>query len=203
MSAEEPRIDSSQVEFWDSRYRNACTPWDFGGVPEEFAAWVRKQPGAQRTLIPGCGSAHEVATLAQLGWPVEAIDYSPSAVARAQEALGPHARHVREADFFAFEPGEPFMAVYERAFLCALPPRMRPAYAERMAQIVAPEGVLAGFFFVAEEAQRGPPFPIPRERLNELLDPHFEQREDLATANPLGVFGVAERWQVWRRRTSD
>jgi hypothetical protein len=43
---------------------------------------------------------------------------------------GRHAERVVEADFFAWQPhGEPLQLIYERAFLCALPPVMRPQVA--------------------------------------------------------------------------
>lgn len=202
MSAEKARADSAAIEFWDSRYRDACTPWDAGGVPEDFARWLEVAPQPGRILIPGCGSAYEAAALAHRGWPVEAIDYSPSAVARARTQLGPWGNLVREADFFAFDFAERYPVVYERAFLCALPPRLWADYAKRMAELIAPGGSLLGYFFVAPEGERGPPFPIAEERLQELLAGHFERLEDRASCAPLPVFGGRERWQIWRRRIS-
>ncbi|KAB2841887.1 MAG: methyltransferase domain-containing protein, partial [Burkholderiales bacterium] len=187
-------------EFWESRYREGITPWDHGAVPPDFLQWLGEQRRRLRVLVPGCGSAYEVASLADAGHDVLAIDYSPAAVERARGILGDYAGRVHEADFFAPLPGTGWQVIYERAFLCALPPRLWPSYAQRMAELLSTSGYLLGYFFVAPETGRGPPFAIEDEHLGELLDPWFERLVDRATAASLPVFRAAERWQVWRRR---
>jgi hypothetical protein len=91
--------------------------------------------------------------------------------------------------------------VYERAFLCALPRRMWPAYADRVAQLLAPGGLLAGYFYF-DDNLRGPPFGAAPQELAELLDANFELVEDRPVADSLLVFQGKERWQEWRRRGS-
>ena len=101
-------------------------------------------------LIPGCGSAWEALWLAAAGTPVQAIDFSPAAVAAARAQLGAqHAEVVEQADFFAWQP--PFTPdwIYERAFLCALPKARRADYAQRMAELLPQGALLAGFYFSA------------------------------------------------------
>lgn len=88
--------------------------------------------------------------------------------------------------------------VYERAFLCALPPSMWDRYGKRMAQIVKPGGLLAGFFFFGD-TPRGPPFGIGKERLDALLVPNFERVADREVHDSIAVFEGKERWQEWRR----
>ena len=137
--------------------------------------------------------------LAQVGWTVRAIDFSADAVAAARAQLGAHAALVEQADFFAYRP--PFVPgwVYERAFLCALPPARRVEYAARMAELLEPGGVLAGFFFF-DDAPKGPPFGIARAELDALLSPSFELVEDEPVADSIPVFAGRERWMTWRRR---
>jgi len=202
-AAKPPKQDPAHPEFWESRYREGVTPWDRGAAPSDFLAWLEKLAPAQRVLVPGCGSAYEVGALAAAGQDVEAIDYSPAAVARAKAQLGAAAHHVRQADFFALPSDTLWTHVYERAFLCALPPRLWPDYARRMGELIAPGGALCGYFFVAAETGRGPPFPINDEHLIDLLDPWFERRVDHPASDSLPVFGQAERWQIWQRRTHD
>lgn len=174
-------------------------PWDAGRVPDALRTYAaRTQPGS-RILIPGCGSAYEAYYLLENGFDVEAIDFSDAAVAIGKANLGCFGDRIRLADFFSFEYGLPYDVVYERAFLCALPPRAWLEYAERMAQLLRPEGHLAGFFFL-KETQKGPPFGISEGGLHELLDPAFEQLEERSVTDSLPVFQGAERWQVWRRR---
>jgi thiopurine S-methyltransferase len=131
---------------------------------------------------------------------VLAIDFSPEAVDLAQRSAGALADRIQLADFFAFDPGAaPFDVIYERAFLCALPRKLWTRYAERMADLLAPQQRLAGFFFYSDNP-KGPPFGTSPQELQDMLDARFEQIEDRPTAEPLPVFRDGERWQVWRRR---
>jgi len=189
--------DSSKPDFWETRYRDRVMPWDAGGVPRALADFVtRLQPGA-RVLVPGCGSAYEARFLAEHGMDVLAIDFSPAAVAQAREHLGPFAGIVREADFFSFDPGGLFDFVYERAFLCALPPKLWPGYARRMPQLIKPGGLLAGFFFF-DDAPRGPPFGIAEQALEALLVPPFTLQAQRAVSDSIAVFQGKERWLEYR-----
>jgi len=107
---------------------------------------------------------------------------------------------VRKADFFELQDG-PFDVVYERAFLCALPRTLWSEWARRMAEVVSPGGVLAGFFYI-DDNQRGPPFGVSQEGLNDLLGKAFEMTESqaLPPEQSLPVFQGREIWQVWSRR---
>ena len=195
--------DSGDAVFWDVRYEQAITPWAAGDVQAALRTFAEELPGPPRALIPGCGSGHEAGFLLERGWDVLAIDFSSAAIAQARAVLGDRARVLQEADFFTFDDdGKPFDVVYERAFLCALPPRSWPAYATRAAQLVRPGGVLAGFFFLAETAS-GPPFGSSQGALDELLGDAFEQVADDQVSDSLPVFAGRERWQVWRRIDDD
>ncbi|AOJ14339.1 SAM-dependent methyltransferase [Burkholderia vietnamiensis] len=190
--------DPASASFWDERFARGVTPWEFGGVPEGFRAFAqRRAPCA--VLIPGCGSAQEAGWLAQAGWPVRAIDFAEQAVAAAKATLGAHADVVEQADFFAYQPPFVVQWVYERAFLCALPPSLRAGYAARMAELLPAGGLLAGYFFVMKKP-KGPPFGIERAELDALLAPSFELIEDLPVTDSLPVFDGHERWLTWRRR---
>lgn len=199
-----PRLDPASAAFWDVRFDEAFTPWDQGGVPADFATFVRnhKPDQPKRVLIPGCGAAREVQFLVEARWPVVAIDFSASAVKAARAWLGEHGTHVVEADFFSFDPAPTLGTVeviYERAFLCALPPRLREAWAARVAALLSPGGLLAGFFYF-DPNPKGPPFGISTEELHQLLAPHFECVEERIPTDSIAVFAGKERWQVWRRR---
>ncbi|WP_250501701.1 methyltransferase [Caballeronia sp. AZ7_KS35] len=189
--------DPNSPGFWDERFGQHFTPWDQAGVPEMFKSFVASR-SAQSVLIPGCGSAYEALHLAERGWPVRAIDFSPAAVEAARAQLGAHAGVVEEADFFAYVP--PFSPdwIYERAFLCALPKTRWQDYASRMAALLAPGALLAGFFFIGS-TPKGPPFRIERAELDALLSPHFELIEDREVSNSIPVFAGRERWMTWRR----
>lgn len=184
--------------FWDERFERGFTPWDRGGVPEALQRFVAAAPGPMTTLIPGCGAGHELGFLCAAGWDATAIDFSPAAVAQAKAGAGQWAGRVHEADFFAWKPPRPLELVYERAFLCALPPGLWPEVAARWAELLPAGGLLAGFFFF-DDAPKGPPFGITRERLDALLAPHFRCVADEAVGDSIPVFAGKERWMVWQR----
>ncbi len=185
--------------FWDQRFSQQFTPWDQGGVPPELIRMVAGAVRPLRTLIPGCGMGHEVRHLVQAGWPVVAIDFSTLAVAAARRALGEFAGHVQHADFFSYLPPQQIELVYERAFLCALPRVRWPDVVARAAALLAPGGLLAGYYFY-DDGLKGPPFGADRGTLDALMAPWFELLEDVPAAQSIAVFAGKERWQRWRRR---
>ncbi len=190
--------DSSKPDFWESRYRDNVTPWDAGKVPAALREYEPTIARGARILIPGCGSGYEAAYLASRGFDVLAIDFSPAAVAAAQQNVGVLANIVRLADFFEFASGPLFDVIYERAFLCALPRQMWAGYANRCAELLKPSGVIAGFFFFAD-TPKGPPFGTSTSELTGLLQPQFERVDDRAVADSIQVFAGKERWQVWKK----
>ena len=193
--------DPSSSAFWSERFEQDYMPWDLGSVPRQFQRFVAQSSRPYATLIPGCGTGYEVACLSKAGWEVTAIDFSEAAVDAAREVLGPLATHVQQADFFRFVPQHPVELIYERAFFCALPPRMRADVVARWAELLLPGGLLAGYFYFGE-SPKGPPFGIALAELEAMLTPGFEQIEDEAAVDSLPVFAGKERWQVWRRRSS-
>jgi SAM-dependent methyltransferase len=191
--------DSSQPGFWEERYRGGVTPWDAHGVPAALREWLPAQPRGLRVLVPGCGRGYEVRAFAEQGHDVLAIDFSDAAIEEARTRLGSLAGSVRKADFFAL-PEKDFDLVYERTFLCALPRRLWPQWAARLAELVRPGGRLAGFFFF-DDNERGPPFGTSQETLDGLLAANFSREEDVAipAGQSVAVLAGRERWQAWRR----
>ena len=193
-----PEQRPEHPDFWCKRFGEGSTPWDAGKVPADFATFVATRTSPLNTLIPGCGSAWEAAHLADAGWPVTALDFSPAAVARAREVLGNAPVDLLCADFFNFEAGQAYQLIYERAFLCALPRKLWADWGRRVAELLPPGGLLAGYFFVCDQL-KGPPFGIAVNQLEELLIPNFERISDAPVADSIPVFAGRERWQVWRR----
>lgn len=198
-----PRRDPADPEFWDLRYAASFAPWDAGRVPAQLRAFVERAGAPRSVLVPGCGSAYEVGYLAGKGWDVLGIDFSDAAVRAAAAILGPHAARVRQADFFAPIEGAPFEVVYERAFLCALPRRLWGAWGRRVAELVTPGGLLAGYFYF-DAGERGPPFPLHSDDEHaQLLEGSFTRIEDAPVDDSIPVFHGKERWQVWQRLGKD
>lgn len=186
-------------DFWCKRFEAGTTPWDAGKVPDDFADFVASQLEPLTTLIPGCGSAWEAQFLADNQWPVTALDFSPTAIEHARAVLGDSAVDLVCADFFAYQPSRRPQVIYERAFLCALPRKLWADWSRKLAELLPPGQLLAGYFFVCDQL-KGPPFGIAESELSALLAPAFEPIVDKPVEDSIPVFSGRERWQVWRRR---
>ncbi|HEY5705446.1 MAG TPA: methyltransferase domain-containing protein [Terrimicrobiaceae bacterium] len=193
-------VPSIGPEFFDVRYAAGKMPWDFGGVPKSLKAFLDTHHESGRVLIPGSGSGYEIEAFSSSGWDVIGIDFSRVAVARARGLLGPLGSKVYEGDFFTYPLREgSFDIIYERTFLCTLLPDFWPRYAQRIAKLVAPAGLLCGFFFLGPE-EEPPPWPITQYQLGELLGSWFEKIEDNQVEDSLPLYAGKERWQIWRSR---
>jgi len=193
-----PKEDPAGPAFWEKRYREQVMPWDAGRVPDMTLAFIAGLAPRSRVLIPGCGTAYDARAFAEAGHDVVAVDFSEAALDAARAVLGEWAQCLRFGDFFTMDLGSPFDVVYERAFLCALPRRVWPRYAPRVAEVLRPAGALAGFFFW-NDSDRGPPFGLRAGELEEVLGAAFHRTVDVAVTDSIPVFQGKERWQVWLR----
>jgi SAM-dependent methyltransferase len=191
--------DSSQTQFWNKRWAQGKVPWDLGHIPGALAAFLSRTQAPARVLIPGCGSGYEVRAFHEGGHDVDAIEFSSPAVAHAREVLGALGNRVILGDFFKHDFGSrQYGLIYERGFLCSLPPSEWPDYASRMASLLLPGGKLVGLFLYGHESEP-PPFPLTDEIAVELLSPHFKLVHTESVAESVPVYQGMERWQEWER----
>jgi SAM-dependent methyltransferase len=193
--------DAEHPEFWDQRYAAHRTPWDFGGIPVALRDFLATHPGGgdTRVLIPGCGSGYEIEAFVRGGYAVTAIDFSAPAVARARDRFGHLGQSIIQGDFFSYDfAPESFAVIYERTFLCALPPERWPATRARYARLLPPGGLLAGLFYFGGKDD-GPPFGLEPDEAARLFGEHFTVIDDQPAADSLPLFAGRERWQVRRR----
>lgn len=199
--------DPMDAGFWNSRYESDQTPWDFGGVPADLQAFLKrkkKQLQGARVLVPGCGSGYEVKAFAEAGADVIGLDIAPAGVKRAKEIVGEqYAGRIVHGNFFThpFEPAS-FDIIYERTFLCAIPPHAREKYRDRMAELLKRSGLLVGYFFYKKTDPRdGPPYGLAWGEGDALFAHHFLLLKDDPVSDSLPLFAGRERWQE-RHRTA-
>ena len=169
------------VDFWQERFRAGQTPWDRGASSPQLAAWIESGLLAPcRILVPGCGSGHEVAELARLGFDVVGLDFAPAAVERTRErlaALGAAGAgaSVVCADALDWAPPAPFDAIYEQTCLCALHPDRWVDYGRQLHRWLKPGGRLFALFVqvlrpgAAEGFIQGPPYHCDIHAMRALL----------------------------------
>lgn len=170
-------------------------------MPESLGAFLRRTRSSSKVLIPGSGADSEVIrAFHEAGHEVTAIDFSPTAVDLAKDALGTLEDRIILGDFFAYDFGSRlFDFVYERTFLCSLPPSVWEIYVSRVAQLLSVGGKLVGFFLYGNEPEP-PPYPLGDKRANELFDKQFRLVRNEAVSDSVPMFAGMERWQEWIRR---
>ena len=163
----EKNSDSTHPDFWTIRYATGRTPWDFGGAPAALKSFLARSSASGRVLIPGCGSGYEIQAFHTAGCDVTAIDFSPAALDQAKKVMGSLAERVILGDFFTHDFGQRrFEIIYERTFLCSMPPSRWPDYANRMADLLSDEGRLIGVFLYTQQSKSGPPLYSHRRTIS-------------------------------------
>lgn len=189
---------SDPVTFWDERYRSNSIAWDAGGVPRDAAEFIgATKPG--RVLLPGCGSGYELAAFAEVGWDAVGVELSSEAISVARTKIGQRANAIICADFFTFPTPIPFDVVYERAFLCAIPPAWWERYVARVRAALGSGGLFAGYFYYGLD-EEPPPYPLTLQAADHLLGKGFRREVDRAVLDSVAVYADGERWQIWRKK---
>jgi SAM-dependent methyltransferase len=128
-------------EDWDRRYASVENLWS--ARPNRFLVAEVESLAPGRALDLACGEGQNAIWLASLGWRVDAVDYSPVAIAKAR------ARAERDGVDVAFEEAdlveyEPQSAAYDLVLLLYLhlPAEEHRLVLTRAARALAPGGTL-------------------------------------------------------------
>jgi len=201
-SLNEEESNSARPDFWSQRYASGRTPWRLDHLPVRLKSFVESLPTASRVLIPGCGEDNQtIEAFHRAGHEVTGIDFSPIAIARVRKALPELSKRIILGDFFRHNFGATrFDVVYERTFLCSLPPKLWKSYAQRVAHLLRPKGTLAGIFFYGEESDP-PPFPLDPSTASEIFGDSFNMIRSEPVLDSLPVFANQEKWQEWQLRS--
>lgn len=190
--------DSNRPDFWTVRYAAGKTPWDFGGVPAALKSFLARSSTRGRVLIPGCGSGYEVQAFHDAGYDVTGIDFSPAAIEHAKNIIGVSGERIILGDLFTYDFGLcRFDLIYERTFLCSMPPPRWPGYVNRMADLLSPGGRLIGVFLYGQSSSSGPPFPLTNGEAEQLFEKRFQLIRSDTMSDSLPLFRGMERWQEW------
>lgn len=171
---------------WEACYQAGDTPWDHGSAAPPLLELLDERGAALwlggPVLVPGCGTGHDVRALAAFGIPALGLDLSSTAVERARSLSSNGATSYEVGDFLdpAWREGRSFPAIWEHTCFCAILPGQRVAYAEAVAALLPPGGILAGVFYLTphdpgEDDEGGPPFKTSVEELDETFAPWFER----------------------------
>lgn len=197
----------SELARWDDRYQNGELPWETGGPSTELQRVIRDEAVAPcRAVDLGCGTGTHAVWLAQQGFDVVGVDFSPTAVDRARRraAQAGVAARFEVADVLALpDLGGPFAFFFDRGCYHVLRRGgQAAAYVRAVERITAPGArglVLAGN--AREKQEPGPPVVTEAEfradwsgpfEVDWLREFRFDQNL-IDTSRPLG-------WAGWLRR---
>ncbi|MFD8742452.1 class I SAM-dependent methyltransferase [Streptomyces sp. NPDC059616] len=153
--------------WWDGFYadRERPVPFFVAKPDEHLASYADRgliAPG--RVLELGCGPGRNAIHLASLGFEVDAVDLSPSALAWAEDRADEAGADVRfhHGDIFdltATELTGPYDLVYDSGCFHHLPPHRRVSYLALLDRVLAPGGGFALTCFAAGEGGMGSELP--------------------------------------------
>ncbi len=169
---EEQRLDSA---YWNERYARQNTPWDIGQASPPIVRYLDQLPDkSTRILIPGAGSAYEAVYAHRQGFhQVFVCDWAPRAFEHLRQAApGFPAAHLIADDFFKLQIEVDL--ILEQTFFSAIPPVHRKEYARKTAELLSPNGKVAGLLFAHPFEQEGPPFGGTKAVYENIFSPFFE-----------------------------
>jgi len=211
--AREEVMTQSQVEKmepWRERWLIGRTGWDQGRPHGELGRLLQQAtlegrlPAGSRIFSAGCGRAHNEAWLAGQGYRVDAVDIVAEAIegARVLYAEQP-GLDLQVMDVFATNAVEPvYSAVFDRAMLCAIQPKHRVAYVQKISEKLEPGGLVMAILFRRTRSPEGPPFAVDEDEAHRLFAEHFDLCHASSCPPPENPQNVLEEWLcIWRKRS--
>ncbi|MEV7404574.1 class I SAM-dependent methyltransferase [Streptomyces sp. NPDC091267] len=145
------RWTADGASWWDGFYADRSRPVPFfvSKPDENLASLVDRglvKPG--RALDLGCGPGRNAIYLAPMGFEVDAVDLSPTAISWAEDRAAEAGVEVRFRCGDAFdlptgEPDRPYDLIYDSGCFHHLPPHRRVSYRSLLDRALAPGGHLA------------------------------------------------------------
>ncbi|MGJ3236175.1 methyltransferase domain-containing protein [Marivirga sp.] len=161
--------------YWTDRYYSNQLGWDIGYPSPAITEFMDKVKDKNaKILIPGCGNAYEASYLWKKGFKnVYLLDFSAVPLNKFSEE-NPDFPKSQLWNINFFDAEGKFDYIIEQTFFCALSPELREDYAEKMLELLKPEGQLVGLLFNIPLFDGHPPFGGRREEYEKLFAQYFE-----------------------------
>lgn len=167
-------MEQLNARYWENRYDQQTAGWDLGQCSPPLKAYIDQLENKQlEILIPGCGNAHEAHYLLKGGFTnITLIDIAENLVNKLKTQFEHTPIKVLNKNFFDLE-GQ-FDLIMEQTFFCAIDPKQRKTYVNKVADLLKPQGKLVGLLFDKVFEADGPPFGGTRAEYKELFGSKFE-----------------------------
>ncbi|KAJ4723902.1 Thiocyanate methyltransferase 1 [Melia azedarach] len=193
---------------WEKCWEQGLTPWDLGQATPIVVHL--HQSGALpkgRALVPGCGTGYDVVAMASPDRYVLGLEISDIAIKKAKElsSLLPNAKYIGflKADFFTWRPAELFDLIFDYTFFCAIEPDMRAAWAQKIKDLLKPDGELITLIFPISDHIGGPPYKVAVSDYEKVLHPMgFRATSIVDNELAIGPRKGREKLGRWKRSVS-
>ncbi|URE42795.1 Thiopurine S-methyltransferase (TPMT) [Musa troglodytarum] len=161
-------VNDDATDGWEKCWEEGLTPWDLGQATPAVLQLVKTGS------LPR-GRGYDVVAIAGPERYVVGLDISTSAVEKAKELSSslPNANQFTfvAADFFAWQPTEKFDLIFDYTFFCAIDPCLRPAWAQKIQEILKPDGELITLIYLISGQEGGPPYNTTVADYEQVLNP--------------------------------
>lgn len=168
-----PQSEINTPAFWEEIYQGGRAGWDLGGPTPAFVRLLASgefAPG--RMLVTCAGRGHDAREFARHGFQVDAVEFAQDPVRDMRALADPGAPvNVVQADLFTLphDLDGQYDYVLEYTCYCAINPARRAEYADLIARLLKPRGILIALIFPTQKHDSGPPFYAPIAQVLDLV----------------------------------
>lgn len=168
---------TEREKYWTDRYKNKNTGWDIGAPSTPLKTYIDQIEDKSITiLIPGAGNAYEAEYLWKLGFKnVNILDISQFPLDNFKSRVSDFPEDQLLCEDFFDHIGR-YNLILEQTFFCSFTPHLesRKAYAQKMFELLAPGGILAGLWFnFPLTVESGPPYGGSKDEYLKYFSPLF------------------------------
>jgi len=163
------------MSYWENRYTTNETGWDVGEITTPLKNYIDQINDKNlKILIPGAGNGYEFDYFISLGFTnVYVIDIAKQPIENLkQKHLNLSTDYFIHDDFFSLN--KKFDLILEQTFFCAVNPKLRKDYVDKMHDLLNHKGKLVGLLFDFPLTSEGPPFGGSEQEYLNLFSNHFE-----------------------------
>ena len=145
--------------YWENRYKANETGWNIGYASPPIKEYIEQlKDKSVSILIPGAGNSFEAELLWNKGFTdTYVLDIAKQPLINLKNRVENFpSEQLLHQNFFELD--QTFDLIIEQTFFCALSPKLRKQYVEKMFQLLKPNGKLAGLLFDFPLTESGPPF---------------------------------------------
>ena len=163
--------------YWENRYHNKNIGWDIGYPSTPIKTYIDQLKNKSiKILIPGAGNSYEAEYLWKQGfYNIHVLDIAEQPLINFKNRV-PTFPDLQLLNANFFDLNNQFDLILEQTFFCALKPLLRGQYAQKMHQLLAKNGTLAGLFFNFPLTDYGPPFGGNSQEYKLLFESYFKLR---------------------------